>query len=230
MTCFTDLHMHSCLSPCGDELMTPSNICGMAKIKGLDMIAVCDHNTARQLPAIKAVADAYGVALLPGMEITTREEVHLLSYFKTVDEALAFSEWIYPHLPDIPNAPDFFGHQYLMNDDDEVVSEEKKLLLSALDLSIDDLCEEILARGGAPVPAHINRGSNGILQALGFLPDSLHVPAVEISRSTPCPEGYEDMHRLYSSDAHRLEDIFERIVSLNLQEPTPEAFFEWIFS
>lgn len=210
--------------------MTPCNICGMAKLKGLDMIAVCDHNTAKQLPTVKLVADAYGVALLPGMEITTREEAHLLAYFRTVEEAVAYSDRIYPHLPDIPNAPDYFGHQQQMNDDDEVIFEEPKLLLSALDLSIDELCADILAQGGAPVPAHINRGSNGLLQALGFFPSDLHVPAVEISRAVPCPDGFDTMHNLYSSDAHRLEDMFERIVSLNLKEPTPDAFFDWIFS
>lgn len=93
-----DLHLHSCLSPCGDELMTPNNIVNMAYLKGLDMIAVCDHNTARHLPAIKKVADAVGVGLLPGMELTTQEEVHLLAYFRTVEQAVEFSNVIYPHL------------------------------------------------------------------------------------------------------------------------------------
>ena len=90
MEYFADLHIHSCLSPCGDEDMTPANICGMAKLKGLDAIAICDHNSARNLPAAQELCDAYGLLLLPGMEITTREEVHLLGYFETVEAALAF--------------------------------------------------------------------------------------------------------------------------------------------
>ena len=94
MAYFADLHIHSCLSPCGDDDMTPCNIAGMAKIKGLDIIAVCDHNTARNLPAVQRVCEAYGLLLLPGMEITTKEEVHLLGYFPTVDIALEFGEML----------------------------------------------------------------------------------------------------------------------------------------
>ena len=229
MKCAVDLHIHTCLSPCGDELMTPNNIGGMSKLKELDMIAVTDHNTAMHLPAIKAVADVMGLAILPGMELTTREEAHLLAYFKTVGEALAFSEEIYPHLPDIPNRPDLFGPQTELNEDDEPVREEKKLLISALDLGVDDLVPLILARGGLAVPAHINRGSNGILNALGFLPPHLPFSALEIARDLPLPErGIPSLPQLHSSDAHYLENILEREVFLELEEPTPEAFFKSI--
>ena len=98
MRLFCDLHIHSCLSPCGDELMTPNNIAGMAMLKGLDAIAVADHNCARNLPALSKTCAAMGVLLLPAMELTTAEEAHLLSYFPTVEAALAFSEEI-PRLP-----------------------------------------------------------------------------------------------------------------------------------
>lgn len=100
---FCDLHIHSCLSPCGDALMTPNNIVGMAFIKGLDVIAVCDHNSARNLPAVKAAADLMNVLLLPGMELTTREEAHMLCYFRTVQACMAFGEEIYAHLAPTPN-------------------------------------------------------------------------------------------------------------------------------
>ena len=109
MKCAVDLHIHSCLSPCGDEGMTPNNICNMARLKELDLIAVADHNTARHLPVIQRVARGLGLGLLPAMELTTREEVHLLSYFPTVDMALEFSEEIYPHLPPVPHRPELFG-------------------------------------------------------------------------------------------------------------------------
>ena len=123
-----DLHNHSCLSPCGDDDMTPCNIAGMAKIKGLDIIAVCDHNTARNLPAVQRVCEAYGLLLLPGMEITTREEVHLLGYFPTVETALAFGEMLRAHLPKKKNNPRFFGRQLVMNEDDEITDEEADML------------------------------------------------------------------------------------------------------
>ena len=99
MAYFADLHIHSCLSPCGDDDMTPANIAGMAKIKGLDIIAVTDHNAARNLPAVQKCCEAYGLLLLPGMEITTKEEVHLLGYFDSVDTALRFGKELKNHLP-----------------------------------------------------------------------------------------------------------------------------------
>ncbi|MBS5586995.1 MAG: PHP domain-containing protein, partial [Clostridiales bacterium] len=98
---FADLHIHSCLSPCGHEWMTPGNIAGMAKLKELDAIAIADHNCAKNLRAADAVCRAYGVVLVPAMEITTREEAHLLGYFETVEQAEGMSDWLYERLPDI---------------------------------------------------------------------------------------------------------------------------------
>ena len=225
-----DLHMHSCLSPCGDELMTPNNIVNMSKLKELDMIAVADHNTARHLPAIKKVADFVGVGLLPAMELTTQEEAHMLAYFRTVDEALDFSDEIYAHLPTIKNKPDLFGPQLEMDEDDEVVREEERLLISALDISVDKLAEMVIGRGGLAVPAHINRGSNGILQALGFLPPGARFSALEVTVGLPLPhKGIpDDLIQLHSSDAHYLENIFERQEFLDMPSPDADGFFAMI--
>ncbi len=224
MRAYCDLHLHSCLSPCGDAAMTPGNIAGMARLKGLDLIAVTDHNTARQLPAMEAACRAMGVNLLPGLELNTREEVHLLAYFRTVSDATAFSQRIQPLLPDIPNMPDFFGRQVVMNADDEETSEESRLLISALDLDLDALTREIRAFSGLPVPAHINRGSNGLLNALGFLPPGSDFAALEVTEGLSCPGDCSGFKVLHSSDAHRLEDIFERVFFLDLPEPTAEGF------
>ena len=193
--------------------MTPNNIVNMARLKGLDMIAVADHNTAGQLRAVKAVADAVGVSLLPAMELTTREEAHLLAYFLTVEEAEDFSR------------------QAFMNEDDEIVREEEKLLISALSLSVDALAERLRARGALAVPAHINRGANGILNALGFLPPGLPFDAVEVAPELPLPEkGIPPLKRLHSSDAHYLENIFERTEFLDMSECSPRGFFDYIRS
>lgn len=232
MPCAVDLHLHSCLSPCGDELMTPNNIAKMALLKGLELIAVTDHNTARQLGAVASVCKQLGVGLVPGMEITTREEVHLLAYFPSVEQALNFSAYLYPHLPPIPNRPDFFGPQWVMDEEDQVADEEERLLISALDLSIDELTGEILRRGGLAVPAHINRGGNGLLNALGFIPPGAPFSALELTRALPCPpdpslKGYIHLH---SSDAHRLEDMLERVEFLPLDKPTAGAFFDYVKS
>ncbi|MBR5288916.1 MAG: hypothetical protein IKU34_10080 [Clostridia bacterium] len=229
MKLFCDLHIHSCLSPCGDALMTPNNIVGMAFIKQLDAIAVCDHNTARNLPAIKEVADMMGVVLLPGLEVTTREEAHMLAYFRTVEQALAFSDAIYPHLPAIPNNPKFFGEQQLMNAQDEVIGTQERLLISALDLSFEACAALIGEYGGLCVPAHINRGSNGCLNALGFLPSGIAYDALEVSKTVPQPQmdlsGYRILH---SSDAHYLEHILEPEFTIEAGEKSVEALFSAI--
>ena len=229
MRCAVDLHIHSCLSPCGDEWMTPNNIVNMAVLKGLDMIAVADHNSAANLPAVSAVAQAAGLALLPAMELNTAEEVHLLTYFPTVQQAIACSDAVYAYLPEIENAPAIFGRQQVMDADDEPVREEKKLLISALTLGLDELTEMVRSFGGAAVPAHINRSSNGILGALGFIPPGADFAALEISIGLPLPhKGLPQMKHLHSSDAHYLQDIFERVEYIDLPEKSADGFFEWL--
>lgn len=226
---FADLHMHSCLSPCGDNDMTPANLCGMAKIKGLDIIALTDHNTARNLPAAQECCDAYGLLLLPGMEITTREEVHMLGYFDTVETALSFSEMLKEHLPKKKNKPDFFGHQYVMNSDDEVIDEEESLLIGATDLPLTTAARLVREFGGVPVPAHINRGSNGLIINQGFMPMEPVFTTVEISAVLPCDEAAtRGKHVLHSSDAHYLGDILERESALRLPELTVSALLDWM--
>lgn len=207
---FVDLHIHSCLSPCADDDMTPANICGMAHIKGLDAIAVTDHNTARNLPYVKEAADYYRLILLPGLEVTTREEVHLLGYFLTVDAAMEAGEIFSSHLPKMPNRPEFFGRQLVMNTDDEVVDQEQRMLIGATELDLAE-CTDIIRRlGGVAVPAHINRGSNGLLINLGLMPEEPRFSTLEVARHLPIQPEILAGHRvLHSSDAHQLGAILE---------------------
>ncbi len=229
MAYFADLHIHSCLSPCGDDDMTPANIAGMAKIKGLDIIAVTDHNAARNLPAVQKCCEAYGLLLLPGMEITTKEEVHLLGYFDSVDTALQFGEALKSHLPKKKNNPRFFGRQLVMNEDDEIIDEEEALLIGATDLSLKAAAEMVISFGGVPVPAHINRGSNGLLVNLGLMPPEPFYTTVEAARHLPCEESaLRGRHVLHSSDAHYLGDIQEREHALQLKEGTVQELLHWM--
>ena len=224
---YSDLHLHSCLSPCGSDDMTPANICGMAMLKGLQMIALTDHNTARNLPAMQRCAEAYGLLLIPGMEITTREEVHLLGYFPTVEKALDFSEFLRPHMPAAKNKPSLFGNQLVMDEDDQVIAEEDELLIGASDLSLEKLVQLIREAKGVPVPAHINRGSNGLLVNLGFVPEDLQLTAVEVWKDLPCPHTPQEGRMvLHSSDAHYLGDIYEPEITTQLPEASVEAFLE----
>ena len=209
--------------------MTPNNVVGMAFIKQLDVIAVCDHNSARNLPAVKAVADMMNVLLLPGMELTTREEAHMLCYFRTVEECMAFGERIYAHLPPVPNREKFFGRQQVMNEQDEEIAVEERLLISALDLGFEELAVMIREAGGLCVPAHINRGSNGVLNALGFLPQGVRYDALEVSDKAPMPPVDIAGYRLLrSSDAHYLENILEPEFAIEAQARSVDAVFDAI--
>lgn len=228
MSAFCDLHMHSCLSPCADDDMTPWNMVGMAKIKGLDVVAITDHNAALNAEDAMAAGAEYGVAVIPGMEITTREEVHMLGYFYTLEDALKAGEEIYAHLADVKNEPLLFGNQLIMKNGDTPSGTLEKLLINATDLSADEVCMLIKSHGGIAVPAHINRGSNGMIGALGLMPFLPEYPVVEVSPSVPCP-AYATKGRflLHSSDAHRLEDIQEQVFALEC-EPTIKSVLDFI--
>ena len=209
--------------------MTPNNIVGMAFIKQLDAIAVCDHNACGNLPAVKEVADMMGVVLLPGMELTTREEAHMLCYFPDVESCMAFGRVAHEHLPPIPNRAEFFGRQVVMNAQDEETDEEKTLLISALDLSFEECERAIHEHGGLCVPAHINRGSNGVLNALGFLPGGARYDALEVSDAVAMPPMDLSGYRLLrSSDAHYLENILEPTFALEAREKSAQAVFDAI--
>ena len=226
---FADLHIHSCLSPCGDNDMTPADICGMAKLKGLEMIAVTDHNATANLPYVQKAADFYDLLLIPGIELTTREEVHLLGYFPDVETAVAFGEYLKPHMPKGKNKPDFFGHQWVMNEDGEVLREEETLLIGASNLSLKAAAQSIREFGGVPVPAHINRGSNGVLINLGFIPEDISFTAVEVWRALPCSHSAQAGRVvLHSSDAHYLGDILEPEIKVPLPERSVRAFLDYI--
>lgn len=228
MSAFCDLHLHSCLSPCADDDMTPWNMVGMAKIKGLDVIAVTDHNAVLNAEDAIAAGQEYGVAVIPGMEITSREEVHMLAYFYTLEDALRAGEEVYEHLPQIHNEPMLFGNQIIMKDGDTPSGTLDKLLINATDLSVDEVCALVRRHGGIPLPAHINRGSNGMIGALGLMPFLPEYPVVEVYKAIPCP-AYATKGRflLHSSDAHHLEDIQEQVFELDC-EPTVEGVLGYI--
>lgn len=224
-----DLHIHSCLSPCAGEDMTPNNIVGMAVLKGLDIIAVCDHNCARNLPAIACAARAAGLLFLPGLEVETREEAHVLTLFPALSPALAFGDWVYAHLPDIPNAPSFFGEQLILDENDELLGKEPRMLIQATTLCIDEIAAQCRTLGGVPVPAHINRTSNSLLASLGFVPPGPAFTALEVY--APLPVSGVDLsryHVLYNSDAHTLGDISEREHFVAACDHTPEGVLAYL--
>lgn len=219
-----DLHMHSALSPCGDIDMTPNNIAGMAAIKELDYIALTDHNTAKNVGALMETAKEYGLSVLPGIEVTTKEEAHILAYFDCLEGAMELDEELYKHLPDIMNKKDFFGPQYIIDSEDRIVGEVDKLLISATDISIEKLADMTRAMGGIIVPAHIDRKSYSIMISLGFIPPELPVQTVEISKNMSFETAqqkfrfFKTYQMIHGSDAHCLEDIAERSYFIDVED------------
>lgn len=211
MRLYYDFHIHSCLSPCGSEDMTPNNIVNMSQLKGLDAISVCDHNCTANLSAVSVAARNAGLLFIPGIEINTAEEVHILGFFENLEDACSFGDAAYRALPDLPNNEEFFGKQIIMDEHDRAVGKADKLLISALPYSIDECAQMIREHGGHAVPAHINKGTNSILNNLGFLPQNLNFTALEVLKNLPA-EGADlkKYNLLHSSDAHFLEDISER--------------------
>lgn len=203
--------------------MTPANICGMAKLKGLDIISVTDHNAADALPFVKKAADDCGLLFLPGIEVTTKEEVHLLGYFSRVADAMEAGAFFKSHLPNMKNRPAFFGNQIVYNSDDEQVAHEEALLIGATDLTLSQCVEAIRAFHGVCVPAHINRGANGILTNLGFMPKDASFQTLEVTPHLPIDESIMRAKGiLHSSDAHRLGDISEPENSIRVSGRTSD--------
>lgn len=229
MKLYYDLHIHSALSPCGDNDMTPNNIVNMARLKGLSVIALSDHNTAGNARAVMNVAKE-DLLVVPAIEVTTSEEVHALCYFPDIDAAEDMSGFLYEHLPDIDNRPDIFGHQYYMDENDEITGEERKLLVSATDIDIYRLAEEATRRGGVMVPAHIDRSSYSVLANLGFLPPDLPVRTLEITAANAdtMKNDYAAYRIITDSDAHYLEDIAEPERELDILNKTREEIIKYL--
>lgn len=207
---YYDMHIHSALSPCGDNDMTPNNIVNMSIIKGLDIIAVTDHNSCGNVESVMKVADGK-ILVVPGMEIETSEEIHVVSYFPDLESALKTEAVVKENLPFIENNTEIYGNQYFMDENDEITGEEKSLLVSATTLDLYSVIRLVKDNGGVPVPAHIDRSSYSVLSNLGFLPEDLGVSAIEITprRRKLLEDNYQKYNILSNSDAHYLENISE---------------------
>lgn len=220
-----DLHIHSCLSPCGDDAMTPNSIAGMAKLNGLSVAALTDHNACGNCEPFFAACARYGVVPVAGMEMTSSEDVHLLCLFRTLADAKAFAAVVDTRRVRVKNRPEIFGRQLLIDLQDEPVGEEEFLLINATSLPLEEAASLARRFGGAALPAHIDREANGLIAVLGDLPEQPDFPAVELrdeSRLTELVRAYPRLagkRRIVSSDAHRLEEIADPGFPLELPCP-----------
>jgi PHP family Zn ribbon phosphoesterase len=208
-----DLHIHSTLSPCAALEMSPTAIVRRARELALDVIAVTDHNSIENGFIAARLGEKAGVKVLLGMEAQTREDIHVLCLFDDRGQAERFNERIYSLLPAVDNNPDFFGDQVVVDEQDNIVRQEQKLLLNALDLPLVDLLAMVSAHGGVSIPAHVEAPPYGLLVNLGMVPVELENSLLEISYASPLPQvliNFPELKRhplLSNSDAHFLKDI-----------------------
>jgi PHP family Zn ribbon phosphoesterase len=208
-----DLHIHTLLSPCGDLEMSPANIIEQAKMKGLDIIGIADHNSTRQSELLAELGEENGIMVLMGAEVNTKEEVHCLTFFDSIENVKKFQKYLDAHLSSLKNDPIKFGDQIVVDRDENIVYTEDKILFQAVDQSIEDVERSCHELNGLFILAHVDRLKNSIYSQLGFIPDDLIIDAIEISKANN-PQIFIQKHKeleaytiLRSSDAHYLNDI-----------------------
>ena len=217
-----DLHVHSCLSPCGEDDMTPFSIAGMSKLNGMDVVALTDHNTCGNCRTFLKACEGYGIIGMAGMELTSAEDVHLVCLFPDADAGEAFEKAFRAHRIPVKNRPEIFGRQLLIGMDDEPVGEEENLLINASDLSIGEAKTLAESFGGAVYPAHVDREGNGVIATLGDFPSEPSFAAAEFHSKesiAPYTERYPALGGktfLVASDAHRLDALPEDVPPMEL--------------
>lgn len=216
-----DLHIHSCLSPCANLEMSPSEIVTRAVAAGIDGIALTDHQSARNTPAIAECARRAGLKCLFGMEVQTAEEVHTVALFDTTEQALALTDWVYAAMPKRVNDPETFGDQPVVTWDDDIVEMEWRILAMGCRRTIPETAAKVHELDGLYIAAHIDRPNFSVISALGAIPEpppttncqqptAKYFDAVELSRTAdeslwlPKAAGYAVIR---SSDAHNLDDV-----------------------
>ena len=229
-----DFHLHSCLSPCGDNDMTPYNLVNMAKLMGYDIIALTDHNSCLNCPAAIKAGQEAGITVVPGMELCTSEEIHTVCLFPTLEKALEFSDYVKSTMPQIKNDESIFGNQFIMDHLDGILGSEEILLTTASGISIDDVVSEVARFDGVVFPAHLDRASYSVLSVLGFMYPEMNFTTAEFTLKAYIPQ-YEEKHNLLNgmkhlrnSDAHYLENMLEPSEKIDIPECSAQAVVDYL--
>lgn len=232
MKAAVDLHIHSALSPCADNDMTPNNIVNMALLKGLDIIAITDHNSSANIEALVKCGEKRNLIVVPGIEVETKEEIHILCLFEDVERAVRMGKIIAEALPKIKNRADILGEQLIINENDEVVSDCSDMLLTAAQLSTEEILSHVSCLKGIAIPAHVDRPSYSILSNLGVIPREYGIKCLELSKNCnfdiykKINPDFRSYRHIRSSDAHSLGDILERENFIEIGDLTIKALFE----
>jgi PHP family Zn ribbon phosphoesterase len=222
-----DLHIHSCLSPCGDEEMRPRAVVNQALAMGLDMIAICDHNSAENIAAFMSAGSQKGLTVLPGMEVTSKEEIHLLTLFDRQEDCVTLQDLVHQNLPG-ENVEEAFGCQTMVNERDETIGINRKMLIGATLLPLEQIVSMVRSLRGVTIASHIDRQAFSLLGQLGFIPEGLSLDGLEISTRTSQEEAqkrfrsYQRFSFVRFSDAHQLKDIGKNTTHFLLKETTSE--------
>lgn len=222
-----DLHIHSLLSPCAAVEMTPRNIVWHAAAHGIDIIAITDHNAADNVVAAMQAAKEAGITVIPGMEVETKEEAHLIVLFEKMRQLKAWQQYVDDHRPAILNDEKKFGAQFIVDAEDNLLSVKPEMLLAPLSAGLAEITRTVAAIGGICIASHIDRPAYSILSQLGFIPDGLNLTAVEISRRLK-PEdaavkfpAIQGLPIVMNSDAHTIDDFIEGPKTVfHIEEPT----------
>jgi len=218
-----DLHIHTCLSPCTELGMSPKKILAAAKEKGIDIIGICDHNSSENSLAVMKASKKMDIHVIPGMEVTSQEEVHVLALFDDIRNALELQEYVYRNLPG-ENDEEAFGMQVIVNEKEEVLGFNKKLLIGATTMPLDEILRQTHSLNGVTIASHIDRESFSIIGQLGFIPENLELDALEISSNITFEEALKKFKINYpitcSSDAHYPDDIGKGFTSFLIKEGT----------
>lgn len=235
MKLYYDMHIHSCLSPCADNDMTPADIAGIGALNNLSVMALTDHNSCENCPAFFEACKFYGILPIAGMELTTAEDIHIVCLFQTLEAALSFSEFVYSRLQPINNRPDIFGEQLIKDTNGNTLRTVEKLLIGSTDISIEACAEYVSNYGGICYPAHIDRESNGIISILGSIPPEPQFTCAELHNSNNS-ELYNSIHQstrnlifISNSDAHRISDINTNINFFDIPNNYIDSPILWIF-
>lgn len=211
-----DLHVHTVLSACAEVEMIPPLIVQRARELGLELLAVTDHNSARNAGAVMEAARGTGITVLPGMEVQSREEVHLVCLFDTLEQVLAWQDQVFAALPDRENDEAFFGAQFVVDANGEYLDTEKRLLSVSAALSVEQIVAGVRALAGIVLAAHVDRPSFSLVANLGFVPPGLEIAGIELSRHAESGAALQSLPQLagygqvVSGDAHRLEEMTAR--------------------
>jgi PHP family Zn ribbon phosphoesterase len=220
-----ELHLHTVLSPCAAVEMIPPLIIQTAQEKQINLIAVTDHNSTGNIKAVMEAAQGSNIMVLPGMELQTREEIHSLCLFDTLNQTEEFQKVVSRSLPDIQNRADTFGEQFIVDSSGDFIRREERMLLTSTSLSLKTAWEIVNRLGGLLIPAHVNRTVFGLLPVLGFVPEDISLEALEISRQITPSQAIQQYPQLIkypliqNGDAHQLEDILG-VTNYTLLTPT----------